>query len=65
MRRYLPYIGVVWGAAIILHAAINGFAFSGSGSYRAGSFLAFLFGVAMVLAGGRELTKTKRRHPSQ
>jgi hypothetical protein len=56
MRRYLPYIGVVWGAAIVLHAAVNGFAFSENGSYRAGSFLAFLFGVAMVLAGGHELT---------
>jgi predicted phage tail protein len=64
MRRYLPYSGVVWGAAIILHAAINGFAFSGNGSYRAGSFLAFLLGVAMVLAGGHELTKTKRRRNS-
>jgi hypothetical protein len=65
MRRYLPYVAVVWGAAIILHAAINGFAFSGNGSYRAGSFLAFLFGAAMVLAGGRELTKTRRRHGSR
>ena len=64
MRRYLPYIGVVWGAAIILHAAINGFAFSGNGPYRAGSFLAFLLGVAMLLAGGRELTKPKRRQSS-
>ena len=62
MRRYLPFIAVIWGAAIILHAAINGFAFPGNGSHRAGSFLAFLFGVAMVLAGGRELTKTKPRH---
>jgi hypothetical protein len=62
MRRYLPYIAFIWGAAIVLHAAINGFAFSGNGSYRAGSFLAFLLGVAMVLAGGRELTK--RRHGS-
>lgn len=60
MRRYLPYIGVVWGAAIILHAAVNGFAFSGNGSYRAGSFLAFLLGVAMVLAGGHELTKRRQ-----
>lgn len=61
MRRYMPYIGVIWGAAIILHAAIHGFAFSGNGSYRAGSFLAFLLGVAMLLAGGSELTKRHRR----
>jgi hypothetical protein len=65
MRRYLPYIGGIWGAAIILHAAIEGFAFSGNGAYGAGSFLAFLLGVAMVLAGGRELAKTKRRHGSR
>ena len=60
IRRYLPFVAVIWGAAIILHAATNGFAFSGNGSYRAGSFLAFLFGVAMVLAGGSELTKSHR-----
>jgi hypothetical protein len=62
IRRYLPYIAFVWGAAIILHAGINGFAFSGNGSYHAGSFLAFLLGVAIVLAGGHEITK--RRHRS-
>jgi hypothetical protein len=65
MRRYLPFIALIWGAAIILHAGVKGFAFSGNGSYGAGSFLAFLLGVAMVLAGGRELTKTKRRHGSR
>jgi hypothetical protein len=65
IRRYLPYIGVIWGAAIILHATINGFAFSGNGSYRAGSLLAFLLAIAMVLAGGRELTKPKRRQGNQ
>jgi hypothetical protein len=50
MRRYLPYVGVVWGAAIVVYAVAKG-----------GSFLALLFGVAMVLAGGHELTKTRRR----
>jgi hypothetical protein len=62
MRRYLPFIAFVWGAAIILHAAIHGFAFSGNGSHGAGAFPAFMLGVAMVLAGGRELTKTRRSH---
>jgi hypothetical protein len=51
MRRYLPYIGVVWGASIVIYAVTKG-----------GSFGALLVGVAMVLAGGHELTK--RRHGS-
>jgi hypothetical protein len=48
MRRHLPLIGVIWGSAIVLYAVIKG-----------GSFLALLFGVAMVLAGGHELRKTR------
>lgn len=50
MRRHLPLIGVLWGSAIVIYAVIKG-----------GSFLALLLGIAMVLAGGHELRKTKRQ----
>ncbi len=50
MRRHLPLIVVVWGSAIVNYAVI-----------KDGSFIALLFGVAMVLAGGHELTKKSRR----
>ena len=55
MRRFLPYIAVVWAAAILLFGIIKGV--SGSGSYGAGQVAALLFGFALVLAGVRELTK--------
>ena len=38
MRRYLPFIALIWGAAIILHAGIKGFAFSGNGYTAPGLF---------------------------
>jgi hypothetical protein len=53
MRRHLPLIAVIWGPAIVLYAVIKG-----------GSFPAFLCGVALVIAGAHELTKTKRRRNS-
>lgn len=53
MRKHLPLIALVWGSAIVLYFVIKG-----------GSFLAFLLGVAMVFAGGHEITKTKRRQNS-
>ena len=62
IRRYLPYIAVIWGAAIIIRAADKGIA--ASGSYGAGQFVAVLFAVALVVAGVRELRKT-RRHRSR
>lgn len=55
IRRFLPFIAVVWGAAILAFGIIKGI--SGSGSYGAGQITALLFGVALVLAGIRELKK--------
>jgi predicted phage tail protein len=59
MRRYLPYIAIVWGAAVLIHAFHTGI--KGSGSYAAGGYVAVLFAVALVIAGVRGLTKPKRR----
>lgn len=59
MRRYLPLIAVIWGAAVVLYALSKGI--SGNGSYAAGQFVGLLFGVALVIAGGRVLMKPKRR----
>lgn len=54
MRRYLPFIAVLWGAAILLFGIIKGIS---GGSYGAGQLVALLFGVALVVAGVRELKK--------
>ena len=53
MRRFLPYVAVVWGAAIGVFGFITGL--SGSGSYGAGQFVALLVGVALFAGGIRAL----------
>ncbi len=54
MRRYLPFIAIAWGAAILLFGVIKGIS---GGSYGAGQLVAVLFGVALVVAGVRALRR--------
>ena len=54
MRRYLPFIAIVWGVAVLLYGVSKGIS---GGAYGAGQVVALLFGVALVVAGVRELKK--------
>ena len=57
-NKIFGWIGVVWGGAIALYAVGKGV--SGGSAYAAGSLAGSVFGIAMLIAGGRALTKHRR-----
>jgi len=58
----LGIIGVLWGGAIVVSGLARGVP-APTSSYGTGAFTAFLFGIALVVAGGWALF-TRRRSRS-
>lgn len=57
-NKILGMIGVVWGWVIVVYVAAKGV--SRSGSYATGTFIGLAFGIALLIAGVRTLTKHRR-----
>lgn len=58
-NRVFGWIGVVWGGAVVLNVAMNGVS-RGSGAYTAGSVVAVVFGIALLVVGALTLNRQPR-----
>ena len=56
-QRVIGIVLSVWGAAVILHALVDGM--PGSGSYRSGGYAALIFALAMLAFGARAMKRDK------
>ena len=62
MRRstIVAAVAVLWAAFVVGRAAVSGFSFE-SGSYGSGQKFAVVLAVVVLIVGGRELLKARRR----
>jgi hypothetical protein len=56
-------VAVVWATLVLLRAVANGFDFNG-GAYGNGQKAALVLAALVLVVGGRELLKARRRSPS-